>query len=97
MLVANTHLDTNSLTNQAIEELILQLKQELTERENAEIKTAKDKAIEALRKFIQLGGYVYIEAYDCYNDGGDFEAECSFPQSIQPDPNDFKRIDISVD
>ena len=40
-------LDTDSLTNQAIEELILQLKQELTERENAEIKTARDKAIEA--------------------------------------------------
>lgn len=48
MLVTDTHLDTSSLTNQAIEELILQLKQELTERENSEIETARDKAIEAL-------------------------------------------------
>lgn len=96
-LLLITHLDTSSLTNQAIEELILQLKQELTERENAEIKTARDKAIEALKKFIQLGGYVSIEAYDSYNDDGYLEVECTFPQNISPDSDNFKCIKINAD
>lgn len=94
MLVTNTHLDTSSLTNQAIEELILQLKQELTERENAEIKTARDKAIEALKDFIKLDGFVYIETCNNFlEDDGYIRVECTFPQDI----HNFRCISISAD
>lgn len=47
MLITKDQLDTDLLANSDIENLILRLKQELTERENSEIETARDKAIEA--------------------------------------------------
>ena len=96
MLVTKDQLDTDLLTNSNIEDLILRLKQELTERENAEIETVRGKAVEALRKFIQLGGYVYIEAYDSYNDDGYLEVECTLPQDVRPDSDNFRCIKIDA-
>lgn len=97
MLITKDQLDTDLLTNSNIEDLILRLKQELTERENTEIEAVRDKAIKALREFIQLGGYVYIEAYDSYNNDGYLEAECSLPQGVRPDSDNFKCIKIDAD
>lgn len=97
MLITKDQLDTDLLTNSNIEDLILRLKQELAERENSEIETARDKAVEALRKFIQLGGYVYIKAYDVYNDDGYLEVECTFPQDVRPDLDNLRCIKIDAD
>ena len=97
MLIANTNLDVTSLTNQGIEELILQLKQELTERENAKIKTARDKAIEALRDFIKLDGFISIETCNIFtDDDGYIRVECTFPQDVKLDLNYPNCINISA-
>lgn len=93
----DAYYHTSTLTNQAIEELILQLKQELTERENAEIESLRDKAIEALRKLLQMGGFVYLESYsDFSDDDGYIRVECTFPQDVQPDINNPRCINISA-
>mgnify|MGYP003370635142 CR=1 FL=1 len=76
----------------------MQLKQELTERENAEIRTARDKAIEALKDFIKLDGFVYIETCNNFpEDDGYIRVECTFPQDIQPDLDNFRCIKIDAD
>lgn len=97
MLITNANIDTSTLTNQAIEEIILQLKQELKERENAEIESLRDKAIEALRKLLQKGGYVYLETYNGFSDDdGYLRIECLYPQDVQPDTDNPRCINISA-
>lgn len=97
MLITKDQLDTDLLTNSNIEDLILRLKQELTERENAEIETVRDKAIEALRELLQMGGYVYLETYNGFSDDdGYLRIECLYPQDVQPDTDNPRCINISA-
>lgn len=77
-----TNYQIKSLTDDELETLLSQIKEEQKSRKDVELKTAKDEAIKAIEKYLNMGGVISMAGNSKYDT---VYLECCSSEDIEKD------------